>query len=72
MATVAEHLREGKEELDKAGVAEPQREAASLLALALNRDRTFLIAHPEYNLSGEEITRFASFVERRGNRDPYQ
>lgn len=58
--------------LKSAGVAEPRREAASLLAFALDKPNTFLIAHPEYELTDEESKRFASFVARREKREPFQ
>lgn len=58
--------------LKKAGVADPRREAASLLAFTLDKPNTFLIAHPEYELTDDESKRFASFVARREKREPYQ
>ncbi len=58
--------------LKEAGVADPRREAASLLALALDKPNTFLIAHPEYELTADEVVRFDSFVARRANREPFQ
>lgn len=56
----------------ESGVGEPRREAHSLLAFALRKDKTFLIAHPEYELSGEEAARFREFFERRARREPLQ
>lgn len=56
----------------ESGVGEPRREAHSLLAFALQKDKTFLIAHPEYELSGAEETRFREFFERRARREPFQ
>lgn len=58
--------------LDAAGVADPRREAASLLALALDKPNTFLIAHPEYELTADEATIFESYVARREKREPFQ
>lgn len=54
------------------GIAESRREANSLLAFALEKDKTFLIAHPEYKLSNEEETRFHEFLQRRASREPFQ
>jgi len=69
---IAEQLKKASEILRKSGVAEPRREAVSLLAFALQKDKTFLVAHPEYALSGEEETRFVNFLNRRARREPFQ
>lgn len=72
MPNVAETLKKVAEILRENGVAEPAREAASLLAFALGKDKTFLIAHSEYRLSGEEEALFRGFVRRRAAREPFQ
>jgi release factor glutamine methyltransferase len=72
LSNIAENLRTATEILRSSGVAEPRREANSLLAFALGRDKTFLVAHPEYELSGEEEIRFRGFVMRRADREPLQ
>jgi release factor glutamine methyltransferase len=69
---VADALSAASSRLDAAGVADPRREAASLLALALDKPNTFLIAHPEYELIGDEKGRFNEFVARRATREPFQ
>lgn len=38
----------------------------------MRKDRAFLIARPEYELSGEEEKRFREFLERRAAREPFQ
>lgn len=53
-------------------VAEPAREAALLVSLAVGKDKTFIIAHPEYDLTPSEKTRLDGFVKRRASREPYQ
>src|SRR5688572_23919157 len=72
MPNIAENLRKATEVLQASGLAEPRREAASLLALALEKDKIFLIAHPEYELSSEETSKFQGFLERRARREPFQ
>jgi release factor glutamine methyltransferase len=72
MPNIAEILRESAEMLGENAVAEPRREAASLLAFALGRDKTFLVAHSEYELSGDEENIFRGFVLRRAAREPFQ
>lgn len=72
MANVGEQLKTATVFLQKSGIAEPRREANSLLAFALGKDLSFLIAHPEYELSSDEEKRFRALIERRGAREPFQ
>jgi release factor glutamine methyltransferase len=72
MPNVSEILKQATEILRAGGIREPRREANSLLAFALEKDKTFLIAHPEYELSSEEDARFYKFIERRAAREPFQ
>jgi len=72
MPNIAETLKNATEILQSSGIAEPRREANSLLAFALRKDKTFLIAHPEYELTADEKTDFQSFLERRAKREPFQ
>ncbi len=72
MSSIAENLKNAAALLSQSGVAEPRREAASLLAFALEKDRTFLVAHSERDLSPEEEARFGAFVARRARREPFQ
>lgn len=60
------------EGLERAGVAEYRREASSLLTFVLARPASFLIAHPEYELTETESVAFAVAVERRSTREPFQ
>jgi release factor glutamine methyltransferase len=69
---VADALLSASTLLDDAGVADPRREAASLLALALGKPNTFLIAHPEYELTQDQAVLFNSHVARREKREPFQ
>jgi release factor glutamine methyltransferase len=70
--TIAEFLAEASAILEDAGVADPRREAASLLTLALRQDKTFLFAHPEYHLTEGEIGHYREYVRRRSGREPFQ
>jgi release factor glutamine methyltransferase len=72
LPNIAERLREASGILHSSGIIQSRREAYSLLALALEKDKTFLIAHPEYELSGEEEKRFKKFLIRRASREPFQ
>ncbi len=70
--TVEECLKTAAASLADAGIENPRFEAASLTALAVKRDRTFLIAHPEYELTAAERRRFNDLLERRSARVPFQ
>src|SRR4051812_20701637 len=68
---VADAIRTASETLAGAGIAEPAKEARSLLAFALTREASFLIAHPEYELTDKEVADYESFVARRTSREPF-
>ena len=72
MPNISEMLNNATGILQKSGIAEPRREANSLLSFTLQKDKTFLIAHNDYELSGEEEKTFQSFLERRAGREPFQ
>ena len=72
MARVSDVINWASKTLEASGVSESRREAASLLGIALQRNRTFLIANPEYVLTEDEEVRFESFLERRSRREPFQ
>jgi release factor glutamine methyltransferase len=72
LSNIAEKLRAANEILQSSGIVESRREANSLLAFALEKDKTFLIAHPEYELSEAEENRFRDFLQRRARREPFQ
>ena len=65
-------LKSAVERLAAAEVLDPRREAASLLAYAIKREPSFLIAHPEYELSAAESAAFESVLARREKREPFQ
>lgn len=72
MSSVAETLKRGESVLAEGGVADPRREAVSLLTIATGRDRTFLYAHPELELSADQDQMFDAFLKRRSGREPFQ
>lgn len=72
MTSISEAVKKSSEILKKNGIAEPVREAKSLLSLALEKDKTFLIAHPEYKLNKKEANLFQTFIERRSLHEPFQ
>ncbi len=58
--------------LENSKILEPVREAKSILSLVLNKDKSFIIAHTEYELSTFEEENFQQFIKRRANREPFQ
>jgi release factor glutamine methyltransferase len=70
--TIAEALREAAGALRVAGVAEPRREAGTLLAHSLGRDRAFLLTHADEALTGARLADFRACVGRRAAGEPFQ
>ncbi len=64
-------LSYGSSVLEKAGIDQARREAASLLTFVLEKDRVFLIAHSEYELSDAESGKYSLVIERRASREPF-
>jgi release factor glutamine methyltransferase len=65
-------LKTGSVALDAAGISEPRREAGLLLSFAIGRDKTFLIAHNDYELTPTEEAAFKNAVDKRSVREPLQ
>ena len=72
MTSIRELLRIGESILASSGVAEPRREAMSLLMLTTKKDKTFVYAHPDEEVSSHDIEIFNSYVNRRADREPLQ
>jgi len=72
MTTIAEAILQGTNKLRKAGVAEARREAGSLLANLLERDRTFIIGHAENAITSDHAEVFVRLVEERARGKPLQ
>ncbi|HEX7317380.1 MAG TPA: peptide chain release factor N(5)-glutamine methyltransferase [Pyrinomonadaceae bacterium] len=70
--TIAEALREAASRLHDACVAEPRREAVTLMSHALGRDRAFLVTHADDDLDAEQLADFRSIVARRAAGEPFQ
>src|SRR5258706_16188323 len=63
---------EGTEKLREAAVPEARRDAGSLLAHVLRRERNFLIAHEDEAVTDEEIESFRFLIKRRAGGEPMQ
>jgi release factor glutamine methyltransferase len=70
--SIGKMLTEATAALQAAKIAEPRKEAVSLLVHTLNANRAFVIAHPERALTPAETLRFRRFVARRATREPLQ
>lgn len=53
-------------------MSEARREAGSLLACVLGRDRSFILTHAEDPIGEEQAERFRDFLERRTQGEPLQ
>jgi release factor glutamine methyltransferase len=65
-------LRQGSEILAAAGIAEPRLTAELLLCHALHRDRAWLYAHPECELSVVEWIHYGRYLHERLQGRPLQ
>lgn len=70
--SIANAIVEASHVMRKAGVPEPRREAGSLLAYIIGRDRTYILAHAEDSLTSGQLDRFREFVELRATGKPLQ
>ena len=72
MPTLSEKIKAAAKILHAGGIVDPGREAKSLIAAALKRDATFLIAHPEHELDVNDERVVDEFVTRRAAHEPFQ
>ena len=71
--TLAEWLRKAEVRLSQGPHPErARRDAETLLLHLIERDRAFLIAHPETMLSAEGAVRYYALVDRRAGGEPLQ
>src|SRR5882672_10589454 len=70
--SIAEMILQGAHKLRQAGVPEARREAGSLAAHVLGRDRSFILSHAEDQVREEQTERFRDYVERRAHGEPLQ
>jgi release factor glutamine methyltransferase len=63
-------LRHATHTLAAAGCDSPQLDAEVLLAHALDQDRAWLYAHPDYTLSLTQSRAYQSLLDRRARREP--
>jgi release factor glutamine methyltransferase len=72
MTSIAEAVLQGANKLRQAGVSEARREAGSLAAHVLKRDRSFILSHAEDPFGAEQLEQFYGYLERRSRGEPLQ
>lgn len=70
--TIQKAIDNASQKLSDNRIKNARLEANSLLGHALSRDRTFIIAHPEYELDSRELQMLESFLARRAAGEPLQ
>jgi release factor glutamine methyltransferase len=70
--TIARAVSDAADELRAASVSEPRREAATLLASIIKRDRAYLFAHSDDALAPAALTLFRERIQRRAAGEPLQ
>jgi release factor glutamine methyltransferase len=70
--SIAEAILQGAHDLRKAGVPEARREAGSLLAHVIGRDRSFILGHADDPLSDKHLEHFRLVLESRAAGKPMQ
>lgn len=68
--TIAQLLPQAAERLTRAGSDEPQANAQWLLACLLGVTRTWLLAHPDYTLTEQELALYEKQLARKAAGEP--
>lgn len=71
MTNIETLIREISTNFRLAGIDDPVREAKSIIAAALQKESSFLVAHPEYIPTQAESAIVEAFASRRSNREPF-
>lgn len=69
---IAAALTKASEKLQAAGVADPRRDASSLLGFVLQENSAYLIAHSDDQLAANQKMILDACVKRRSDREPLQ
>jgi release factor glutamine methyltransferase len=70
--SIADSILQGAHTLRLAGVPEARREAGSLLAHILGRDRSFILSHAEDAIKDDHAELFRRYLQRRAEGEPLQ
>lgn len=69
---IAEALSSCSAELAENDVPNARQDAIQLVGFATGRAKTYLIAHPETELTAEQVSRLQELTRRRASREPLQ
>lgn len=70
MMTVSYLLATQKHKMEQAGIATARLDCLILLEDVLRRDRSWILAHPEYELTNEEMNTLKHKIKRRISHEP--
>jgi release factor glutamine methyltransferase len=70
--SIAQAILQGANKLRKSGVPDERREAGSLLMHVLSRDRSYILAHAEEQLTDEQVERYGESLDARAGGKPLQ
>ncbi|HEV7797941.1 MAG TPA: peptide chain release factor N(5)-glutamine methyltransferase [Pyrinomonadaceae bacterium] len=70
--SIAAAVLQGTHKLRQAGVSDPRREAGSLVAALLGKDRSFILTHADDPIASDEAEQFREWLERRARGEPLQ
>lgn len=70
--SVKDLIAEAAQILTRAGVPQARREAMSLIEYVCARDRTFILTHPEAQLTHSDVGRLRELIEQRAAGKPLQ
>ncbi len=71
MLTLDKVLHIALQTLKEASIPTPELDAKWLLAHTLKRPLAFILSHPEYRLTPEELVQFTCFIQKRASGIPY-
>jgi release factor glutamine methyltransferase len=67
---LGEYLSSAERQLKQAGIDSARLDALILLEDSLHKDRAWLLAHPEYDIAGDQVKRLQAKLDRRARRIP--
>src|SRR3990167_8175782 len=68
--TISDWLMDSMIKLQKAGVDSPRRDALVLLEDTLEKDRAWVLAHPEHSIQSQALEKVGRLIKRRIEREP--
>jgi release factor glutamine methyltransferase len=70
--TIRAALNDATLAFQTAGIDQARMDAIALMTHVLEMERTFLVAHPDHELSNEQLSAFYELTKRRAAREPLQ